>query len=64
MEDKKDVRFILALILIVMTAAMCMYEIVVGKIDGLKTVMSTFGVMASTVTTYYFTRKSEEEKSK
>jgi len=62
MEDKKDVRFILALILIVMTAAMCMYEIVVGKIDGLKTVMSTFGVMASTAVGWYFSRKSEEKE--
>jgi len=61
--DVKDVRFILALILVVMTATMCMYEIVIGNIDGLKTVMSTFGVLASTVVTYYFTRKSEEKRS-
>jgi len=64
MEDKKDVRFILALILITLTSAMCMYEVVVGNLDGLKTIMSTFGVMASTVSTYYFTKKGEEEKTK
>jgi len=60
--DVKDVRFILALILVVMTATMCMYEVVIGNIDGLKTIMSTFGVLASTVTTYYFTKKGEEIK--
>jgi len=60
--DVKDVRFILALILVVMTAVMCMYEIVIGNIDGLKTIMSTFGVLTSTVITYYYTKKGEEVK--
>jgi len=57
--EKSDVRFILSLILVCGTILMCGYAVAMGDYEQLKTIMSTVGVLASSVVAHYFGTKSK-----